>query len=339
MGSNFSLPPLPPSPLACLVRVRGKQERLEAKRAARISFQKKLPKVNTALAQRLLKAAKRDKADDKAAAAASAEEEAPPQPATAPDASNPLGDARFASLFTREDFQVDEESEEFKLRNPNGIAAHPGGKRRRKRRDGSDSEGDGSDDDLVVRSAFRPVQEQEEEEKKDGGGRAAYSSSDSGGDDDDDEVEVGYREGSRAHQEQPWRAKQQQQQQRRRPSQGEGPTRRKPMFMEADSIVEDGRAMLLHDQSRRRGAKALLKERQVPLAERLQQQQKKKKAPAAAKQASSSKLVKLSEQQGGGMVREFTFIPGQKRGQEGAAGGGGRRGNGEMAPTRRRVEG
>lgn len=51
---------------------------------------------------------------------------------------------------------MDEESEEFRLRNPNGITAFPGGRKRRGRaRDGSEEEG--SDDDLVVQSSFRYV--------------------------------------------------------------------------------------------------------------------------------------------------------------------------------------
>lgn len=301
------------------------QERLEAKRAARISFQKKLPKVNAALAQRLLQAAPTKPSRDE-----KEEKKTETKPAALADASNPLGDARFASLFTREEFQVDEESEEFKLRNPNGVSAWVGGKRRRKRRDGSDSEGEGSDDDLVVRSAFRPVEEEEGGVGGRWGAGGGGEEGDSGPEEDeeDDELEVGYRQDEQAPRP-------------RKPA--AAPKRRKPKFMEADAIGEDGRAMLLHDEGRRQGAKARLEERALTLEERLQKRQREAAAggKAAAKKASESKrgkLVKLSEQEGGGMVREFTYVPEQRRkagggGDDGGTGKG--KGNGKATQRRR----
>uniref|UniRef100_A0A7R9YC92 NUC153 domain-containing protein n=1 Tax=Pinguiococcus pyrenoidosus TaxID=172671 RepID=A0A7R9YC92_9STRA len=83
------------------------KQKIEEKRASRISIRKRLPKINTALAQRMLE---RD------------------------------GDERFASLFTDERFQVDEESEEFRLRNPSGMA------RKRGRREMAD---DDSEDEAL----------------------------------------------------------------------------------------------------------------------------------------------------------------------------------------------
>lgn len=263
------------------------KEKLEAKRASRISFQKALPAVNRSLAERLLKATA-----SKEAAGATAD--------------NPLGDSRFASLFTREDFQVDEESDAFKLRNPNGVASHSGGKRRRRgRREGSDSEAEASDDDLaaVVQDSFRRVDDENESEE--------------GGEEDEDEMEVdGNPEGLVTKAKNANKQKQQQ---------------RKPKFMEAENGGEDGRAMLLHDHERKQGAKVRLTEKKVPLEERLRQDQKKAGEQGEIKRGKNmmgkrGKLVKLGAQEGGSMVREYTYNPEARR-KEMKAGttGGGRR--------------
>ena len=84
------------------------KERMEAKRTSRIepraSDKKARTAVNPDLAERL---------QDKAASTTKAGKVA----------SNLLSDERFGSLFTNPDFHVDEEDEDFKLRNPSGVAA------------------------------------------------------------------------------------------------------------------------------------------------------------------------------------------------------------------------
>ena len=45
-----------------------------------------------------------------------------PKPDVTPNVSNPLGDDRFAALFTNPDFEVDESSEDFQLLHP--VLAH-----------------------------------------------------------------------------------------------------------------------------------------------------------------------------------------------------------------------
>lgn len=105
------------------------KERIEAKRASRIGLQKKLPKVNQVLAQRMAKGKKQTENVD---------------------LKNPTGDDRFSKLFTSSDFVVDEESEEFKLINPSGPKKLRGK--------------DGSDDELMVKEAFQDVSEGEEED-------------------------------------------------------------------------------------------------------------------------------------------------------------------------------
>ncbi|XP_065898622.1 nucleolar protein 10-like isoform X2 [Dysidea avara] len=69
------------------------REKIEEQRATRIR-RKKLPKVNKQLAEKLL----------------DGEEKEPTE--------NPLGDDRFKEMFTNPDFQIDEESEEYKLLYP-----------------------------------------------------------------------------------------------------------------------------------------------------------------------------------------------------------------------------
>ncbi|CAM9903060.1 unnamed protein product [Ectocarpus fasciculatus] len=86
------------------------QEKIEQKRASRITARKRLPKVNAALAEKLMKG---KKGDDAA----------------------PVDD-RFQALFEREEFQQDMETEEYKLRNPTASTG--------KRRSGNDD----SDDEL-----------------------------------------------------------------------------------------------------------------------------------------------------------------------------------------------
>jgi ribosome biogenesis protein ENP2 len=130
------------------------KERLEAKRASRIapkdtsSSSKKAQKtpVNAELASRL-----GNKAGDKTKAGKVADQV--------------LTDSRFCSLFTNPDFQIDEDDENFKLRNPSGVAAS---KRRRNDLD-SDSEGDdeyGTETETEP-AGFSRIQGHEEESEPD----------------------------------------------------------------------------------------------------------------------------------------------------------------------------
>lgn len=81
--------------------------KIEEKRQSRIIAQKRLPKVNADLAQKMIKqsAALKTKAGESEAVGGNGE----------PDS---IIDSRFASLFKREEFERDELSYEFKLRNP-----------------------------------------------------------------------------------------------------------------------------------------------------------------------------------------------------------------------------
>eukprot|EP00730_Choanoeca_flexa_P017057 TRINITY_DN8164_c0_g1_i1.p1 TRINITY_DN8164_c0_g1~~TRINITY_DN8164_c0_g1_i1.p1 ORF type:complete len:720 (+),score=202.36 TRINITY_DN8164_c0_g1_i1:107-2266(+) len=82
-------------------------------------YRKELPKINRMLAKRLMEfeddKTNTKKSAKRKAAAASTEEAAPT------NVKNPLGDDRFAALFQNPDFQIDMESEEYKLRHPAGT--------------------------------------------------------------------------------------------------------------------------------------------------------------------------------------------------------------------------
>jgi len=110
------------------------REKIDEKRQSRIIAQKRLPKVNKELAEKMLKGANKNKE------------------------AGEVVDDRFASLFKREEFEVDKEAEDFRLRNPT-LATKRGG-------------ADDSDDDLG--GMYNAVEEGDE------------SSGDDDDDDDDD---------------------------------------------------------------------------------------------------------------------------------------------------------
>lgn len=89
------------------------KEKINEKRASRITAKKRLPKVNAALAEKFMKTGKKDSQSDGVQI-----------------------DDRFAALFNREEFQQDTETEEYKLRNPTISSG--------KKRSGNDD----SDDEL-----------------------------------------------------------------------------------------------------------------------------------------------------------------------------------------------
>ncbi|EDO37775.1 predicted protein [Nematostella vectensis] len=92
------------------------QEKIEEERANRVRL-KKLPKVNRSLAEKLL--------DHEVSKKQNAQ-------VCLQFFYNPIGDDRFAALFKNPDFQVDEESEEFRLLHP-VLSKHDKGKQKRRK--------------------------------------------------------------------------------------------------------------------------------------------------------------------------------------------------------------
>jgi len=104
------------------------KEKIEEERASRIKMSK-IPKVNKQLAEKLIEAKTKKNGE--------MEDEG---------IKNPLGDDRFASMFTNKDFQVDMESEEYRLLHP--VVSKQDKAARRKQEASEDEASDsGSDDD------------------------------------------------------------------------------------------------------------------------------------------------------------------------------------------------
>ena len=86
-------------------------KKLAEKQESRIRRAEALPSVNAELAQRLLSPPEEDKPRKRG-------KKKSKQGLPTPTEANPLGDDRFGAMFTDERFQVDESTEEWKLRHP-----------------------------------------------------------------------------------------------------------------------------------------------------------------------------------------------------------------------------
>eukprot|EP00596_Hydrurales_sp_CCMP1899_P003682 CAMPEP_0119045056 /NCGR_PEP_ID=MMETSP1177-20130426/36632_1 /TAXON_ID=2985 /ORGANISM="Ochromonas sp, Strain CCMP1899" /LENGTH=785 /DNA_ID=CAMNT_0007016149 /DNA_START=1 /DNA_END=2358 /DNA_ORIENTATION=+ len=153
------------------------QGKIDEKRQSRITAQKRLPKVNKDLAEKMIKltASLKNKAG-----AGSAENSADAKK----EGDENIIDSRFASLFKREEFERDEMSTEFRLRNPS--------KGNNQKRSGNDD----SDDEL--QNLYSQVEEAEEPDSDDDEGYSDHSDDDEqyekngdhkGPDDDDSDIE------------------------------------------------------------------------------------------------------------------------------------------------------
>lgn len=127
------------------------KERLDAKQSSRIAprvtDKKKRPKtaVNPDLAERL-----ENKAIDASTKAGQV-------------AKGLLSDDRFGRLFTNLDFQIDEEDEDFKLRNPSGVAAA------KNKSNNLDSDSEGDEELLPEENNKHPSDDEDDEYVSDGG--------------------------------------------------------------------------------------------------------------------------------------------------------------------------
>jgi len=123
------------------------KEKVEEKRASRIIAQKRIPKVNKELAEKLLRQGK------------------------AADGAKDLVDNRFGALFNREEFQQDTESYEYRLRNPT-LATKDGKKQRQGNTDND------SDDDMYqqVEGFDDHDDDDDDDDDADNAGGSAYDS-------------------------------------------------------------------------------------------------------------------------------------------------------------------
>jgi len=144
------------------------KERVEAKRASRIapkalSNKNKLTSINPDLAVRLQSKAESNTKSGKAAKII-------------------LSDDRFGGLFTNQDYEIDEEDENFKMRNPSGVAA---ANIKRKRNDDMDSD-DESENNTEENDNISEDGDDEEIDEEE---------SDNEGDSDSDSDDDGFRGG------------------------------------------------------------------------------------------------------------------------------------------------
>ncbi len=87
------------------------QQKIQEKRASRISASRKLPKVNQALAEKLCKSDSDGEQGKK----------------RKKTTFNPMQDSRFSAMFEDNDFQVDETTHEYRLHHPSTSAGGVGG--------------------------------------------------------------------------------------------------------------------------------------------------------------------------------------------------------------------
>ncbi|KAL3913911.1 MAG: hypothetical protein SGILL_006306 [Bacillariaceae sp.] len=249
------------------------KERLEAKRASRIapkaSSTKKTASVNPDLADRLQYKAESNTKSGNAAKGI-------------------LGDNRFGNLFTNPDFEIDEDDENFKMRNPNGVAAAA---TKRKRRDDMDSDDDGDDDDESSLEdkqvdedtvGFRRVYDDGEEEE----GEDSFESESSESDDD------GFRGGKVRGEEYQERKKS-----KTKPQKEKSKTSKKAVMYEADDLGDDNNSTLhasLGEGYASQKVKEKIRRMNMSLEKRLQLEEK--DAPA----------MKVT---GSGGTKEITYIP------------------------------
>lgn len=282
------------------------QAKLEAKQGNRITIQRRLPKVNRAVAERLLsskdkkKKKKKNGSDDDEGDDDDDEEEAAGG-AGADAFSNPLGDDRFSRMFTSKDFEVDEDNETYRLLHPN--AANPNQKKQKKEDMDSDAgTDDDEDDDDAVGGRFDLVSEDDEVE-----GRPSDESS--------SEEEVEKEEDARVS---ATRSSRNGVQSRLGGAKGTG-ANRKPKFYEiskgekVSDLMEFGSSK---DRAAQKEKKQLAK---LPLSERLKMERVREKERSS---------FKKEEKVGGGYMREMSFIPQselrkQERQREREAQGGG----------------
>ncbi|RMX66217.1 hypothetical protein DD238_001255 [Peronospora effusa] len=238
------------------------KEKVEAKQSNRITIQRRLPKINRATAERILQSDAKRKKNSKEVD----EEEVDADKAFL----NPLGDERFSRMFTSTDFEVDEESDTYRMLHPNAINM----KQQRKQKEDMDSDA-ATDDD--------------EGEDDEGDGRFARV------DDEEDEVEGRPSDESSDEEEQ-------NEIHERAPQQAASKGKRKPApkFYEIAEGEKMGDLMSFgssNDRAAQREKKQLAK---LPLAERLRMQRVTEKERSA---------FKKEETAGGGYIREMSFVP------------------------------
>lgn len=245
------------------------KEKLEAKHANRISIQRRLPKVNRAVAERLLEAEakhkkkqtqKNKKKGEEEGDGAEEEEE---EDREKPSFSNPMADDRFSRMFLSKDFEVDEESDTYKRLHPNAANV----KKKKDEDMDSDAGSDDDDDDDGVGGRFSRVDDKEGEEEDD--------ESDAESSDDDTSA-------------------------KKATAASTATKRRAPAFYEIAAGEKVGDLMDFGSSKDRKAQKHKQQLAKLPLAERVRQQRVEERERSA---------FKKEEAASGGYMREMSFVP------------------------------
>ena len=256
------------------------KERMEEKRASRIApktnSQKINAKVNPDLADRLQA---KSEAKTKAGKAAKALVE----------------DDRFGGLFSNPDFEIDEEAEDFKLRNPSGVATT----RIRNDRDmDSDQEDDYDDGEDLNASGFTKIHHKTEEWDSESDDDEGHEYND----DDSDSDEDGFR-GGRIRGEMYDNNSKPSKDKKKDVKMSKQMKKKKNVMYEADDYVGSGKSAIdigIGNISAAAEASKRKKEMSLSMAERLHLQSEESKF------IGDTKRPKVTGQ---GSVKEVTFIP------------------------------
>jgi len=244
------------------------KERLEAKRASRIApkaSNKAKTSVNPDLADRLESKAQSNTKAGKAAKAI-------------------LADSRFGSLFSSRDFEIDEEDENFKMRNPSGVAATA---IKRKKNDDMDSDQDEDEDDNDI-DELSVGENNSEEEHNDA------EDIDDDSDSDDDGIRGGRVRGENYDQ-------MKQVQHQKKLEKKTKKKSKKPVMYEANDLGDSGNAALhagLAESSAQKKLKEKVRRMNIPLEKRFQIEEE------------EEPYVKVTNKGGS---KEITYIPKDSR--------------------------
>ena len=260
------------------------KERMDAKRSSRIApkaMQKTKAKVNPDLSERLhVKAGDRTKAGKVAKAL--------------------VEDDRFGGLFTNPDFEIDEEAEDYKLRNPSGVAAIRRKGRRGEDMDSDDEEEEEEEED-VGGSGFNRALNEEVGERW--GNPGSIGSDDGGEDSHDESDEDGFKGGQiRGEEYEAIRSREEKKGKRKDTKKNKPKKKRsKNVLYEADDYIDSGaNAVDIGLGTADTEAHTRKKELSLSVEERLKLQ---------SDQSTFVSETKRFKVTGQGYVKEVTFVP------------------------------
>jgi len=257
------------------------KEKIEAKTASRITPKTKKvvgTGVNKELAERL--ESKSGTSKDKKAGKA---------------AKSLLGDSRFGSLFENADFAINEESQEFKLRNPSGVAARKFGNEDEDMDSDRDEDSDKEDEEGEVDlSGFDKVGDSWGGEESD---HASGDESDASEENVDGFMKAKVR-GDRYEA----MKKMEKEEKKERKEKKKKAGKRKQMF-EASNYEEDGALAVMGDNNAAKKMEARELESEMDLGSRVKGLKENEKEGAVNKKMGGS---------GKGVVREFVYTPKKK---------------------------